>query len=123
MSSEISKQTEAVLLHHLQAFGAGDVDGILSDYTEDSILLIPDATARGPDEMRAVFTNFVTEIIPPGSDFQMSKQAVEGEVAYIVWSASSPNYDVPLGTDTFIVRDGKIMLQTFAGQIIPKNAS
>ena len=74
-------------------------------------------------QISAARSAVVTEIIPPGSDFQMSKQAVEGEVAYIVWSASSPKYDVPLGTDTFIVRDGKIMFQTFAGQIIPKNAS
>ena len=38
----------------------------------------------------------------------------------LVWSAASPTVSVPLGTDTFVVRDGKIVFQTFAGQIVPK---
>jgi hypothetical protein len=51
----------------------------------------------------------------------MLQQIVDGEHAYIFWKAESDNYDVPLGTDTFVIRDGKIVFQSFAGQIIPKN--
>jgi hypothetical protein len=50
----------------------------------------------------------------------MRRQEVHGEIAYIVWKADTPSLDVPLGTDTFVVRDGKIVVQTFAGQLIPK---
>ncbi len=122
MASALVKQTEAVLVHHLQAFGAGDVDEILKDYTEDSVLILPDATVRGFDGLRQAFTKFVTEILPAGSPFEMKKQEIVGDIAYIFWAASSAKYDVPLGTDTFVVKDGKIVVQTFAGQIIPKNA-
>ncbi len=122
MSSESAKQTEAVLLHHLQAFGAGDVEEILKDYTKDSVLILPDATVRGIDDLRQTFTMFVTEILPAGSPFELKKQEIEGDTAYIFWAANSAKYDVPLGTDTFVVKGGKIIVQTFAGQIIPKNA-
>jgi hypothetical protein len=36
---------------------------------------------------------------------------VEGDLGYITWSAGAA---LPLGTDTFLVRDGKIVAQTFA---------
>jgi len=36
---------------------------------------------------------------------------VEGEVGYIVWQAEP---GVRLATDTFLVRGGKIRIQTFA---------
>ncbi len=33
--------TEKVVAHHLKAFGDGDLEAILADYTEDSVLLTP----------------------------------------------------------------------------------
>ena len=36
-------------------------------------------------------------------------------MAYTIWTAESPFYSIPYGTDTFIVRNGKIVQQTFAG--------
>lgn len=113
-------QTEKTLIHHLQSIGEGDIDGILSDYTEDAILITPDGTLRGHDEIRPLFEKFVSDILPVGSDFEISQQIIEGEVAYIVWSAESPGYKIPIGTDTFVIRDGKIVVQTFAAQIEAK---
>lgn len=43
--------------------------------------------------------------------FELDKQEVNGELAYIVWHAGSV---IPLGTDTFIVQNGKIKYQTLA---------
>ncbi len=106
-------QTEATLLHHLTAFGGGDVNEILADYTEESVLITPDGASRGLAAIRPFF-EYCVDVLPPGSDFQMIKQVIEGEVAYIVWKAESAKVSVSLGTDTFIVRDGKIVLQTFA---------
>ena len=41
--------TTDVLEHHLQCFGAGDLDGILSDYAEDAVLFTPDGPLIGID--------------------------------------------------------------------------
>jgi hypothetical protein len=42
---------------------------------------------------------------------------VVGEVAYIVWHSVSQGAEVTLGTDTFVVKDGKIAVQTFAARV------
>jgi ketosteroid isomerase-like protein len=34
--------TESVLGHHLSSVGAGDVDAIMEDFTEDSVIFTPD---------------------------------------------------------------------------------
>ena len=113
--------TQEVLDHHLAAFGSGDVSQTLEDYTEQSILLEPNGTHRGLAELGAFFAGLFDGLFKPGSyDFEMDRSAVEGDVAYIVWHSTNEGANVSLGTDTFIVRDGKIAVQTFAGKIDEK---
>jgi hypothetical protein len=37
-----------------------------------------------------------------------------------LWTAETADNVYGLGTDTFIVQDGKIVVQSFAGKITPK---
>jgi hypothetical protein len=46
--------------------------------------------------------------------------AIRGEHAYSVWHGDSETYRLTFGTDTFVVRGGKIVFRSFAGQIEPK---
>jgi ketosteroid isomerase-like protein len=113
--------TQAVLNHHLAAFAAGDADEILNDYTDESVLITPDGTIRGRDALRSAFSGFFSGLFAPGTyDFVMDASHVDGEVAHIVWHASCASAEIPLGTDTFVVRDGKIAVQTFAAKIDQK---
>jgi len=50
----------------------------------------------------------------------MKQVSIEGDYAYIVWSADTPDNIYDFGSDTFVVKNGKIVAQTFAGKIIPK---
>jgi hypothetical protein len=86
------------------------------------VLFTPNGALHGHDEIRALFEAMVAGVLPPGSSFEMLQQIIEGEIAYIVWSAESASYNMPLGTDTFIIRDGKIQTQTFAAQMEVKPA-
>ncbi len=45
---------------------------------------------------------------------------VEGDYGYILWMAETADSVYELATDTFVVRDGKIVVQSFAGKITPK---
>ena len=108
-SAEISRQTEATLAHHLEAFGKGDVDDVLSDYTAESKLFTPEGVLEGAAAIRPLFEKFSAEMLPPGSEFKMVQQIVDGETAYIVWTAESEKLKFVLGTDTFLVHDGKIV--------------
>jgi ketosteroid isomerase-like protein len=116
----MSATTQQVLDHHLQCFGEGNLDGILEDYTAASLLFTPDGILRGPDEMRGLFEAFFAEFAKPGASFDMKKQIVEGETAYIVWSAETADNVYELGTDTFVVRDGKIIVQSFTAKVVSK---
>jgi ketosteroid isomerase-like protein len=42
---------ESILDHHLGAFGARDVDAILEDYTEDSVIIIPTSIIKSLDHI------------------------------------------------------------------------
>ena len=112
--------TKHVLDHHLKCFGEGDLTGILSDYAPGAVLFTPDGPLRGTDAMRPLFQAMFAEFAKPGAEFSMKQQAVEGDYAYILWTAETADNLYEVGTDTFVVRDGKIVAQSFAGKITPK---
>jgi len=117
----MAASTEEVLNHHLQAFGKGNLEAILAAYTEDSILCTQDGVLEGLDEIRPFFESFFTEFAKPGASFGMDRQTVRGELAFIAWHAETADRVIELGTDTFIVRDGKIVAQTFAAKTTAKS--
>jgi len=112
--------TKDVLDHHLKSFGEGDVAGILSDYAPEAILFTRDELLKGAEAMRPLFQALIDEFAKPGARFTLAQQSVEGDYAYIVWTAETADNVYELATDTFIVRDGKITAQSFAGKITPK---
>jgi len=112
--------TKDVIDHHLQSFGAGDLEGILSDYVPGAVLFTPNGPLRGVDELRPLFQAMIAEFAKPGAAFHLKQQFVEGDHAYILWTAETADNVYELGTDTFVVRDGKIVAQSFTGKITPK---
>ena len=104
--------TMATLTHHLESFGAKDVDAILSDFGENSVIFTPDGLVKRLGEIREFFNNLIGIVTPEFlSSMKMLRRDIDGEIAYLLWTAGDI---VPLGTDTLIVRDGKIVVQTFA---------
>ncbi|RVU36873.1 nuclear transport factor 2 family protein [Hwanghaeella grinnelliae] len=105
-----------VLNHHLGAFAKG-VDELMADYTDDSIIFSNVGTFRGRAEIRAFFENFLKSA-PDGlwEAFKITVTEVTNEVAYIAWEAKPW---VPLGTDTLVVSDGKIAVQTYTAYSAP----
>ena len=99
----------------MDVLGAGNVEETLRDYADDAVIITPDDFVRGPAALRRFFENSVANVLPPGSSIEVHQKVVAGEIAYIVWSAESVYYMIPLGTDTFIIRDGLIVGQTFTG--------
>jgi len=70
------------------------------------------ATIRGREAIRRFFAQLIGSL-PAGflESFKVHRQELAGDLGYIVWEASPW---VRLGTDTFLVKSGKIMMQTFA---------
>ena len=112
--------TKDVVERHLAYFYKGDINGILSDYAPGTVLFTPDGPLRGIPSIRPFFEALVAEFGKPGSTFSMKQQFVDGDHAYILWTAQTADNVYELGTDTFIIRDGKIVAQSFAGKITPR---
>ena len=115
--SALSKDSENVLLRHLHSFANNDLETLMSDYTEQSVLITHDQTYTGLQEIRAFFNELMDHFPAEDSDFKLDKLVVSDELVFIVWHATTPSLEVVLGTDTFLIKRGKINRQTFAGQM------
>jgi ketosteroid isomerase-like protein len=109
-----------VVEQHLRCFFSGDLEGILSDYAPGAIFFTPEGPLKGVDEIRPLFQAMIAEFGKPGATFSMKHQCVEGDYAYILWTAETADNVYELGTDTFVVRDGKIVAQSFTRKTMPK---
>jgi ketosteroid isomerase-like protein len=113
--------TRQVLEHHLAALAAGNLDDLLSDYTDGSTLIGPAGVVKGRQAIRPLFESSLASLFKPGTyQFTMDMLHVADDVAYIVWHANCVSADVVFGTDTFLIRDGKIAVQTFAAKVEAK---
>jgi ketosteroid isomerase-like protein len=112
--------TKDILDHHLKAFDQGDLNGVLSDYAPDAVFFAKDGALKGVDRIRPVFEALIAEFGKPGATFNMKQQLVEGDYAYILWTAETADNVYELATDTFVVRQGKIVAQSFTAKIVPK---
>jgi ketosteroid isomerase-like protein len=112
--------TESVLNHHLQCFAAGDLPGLLSDYAPGAVLFTPAGPLKGEAAIRPLFQGLIAEFSKPGAAFTLKQQFIEADHAYILWTAETEDNAYELGTDTFVVRDGKIVAQSFTSKMTPK---
>jgi len=119
MNTNTILSPEQVLQSHLQAIGSGNIDALMADYTEDSVFITPNGSFVGLDAIRREFTNLLAAF-PPGSTFNLMGQQVHQDTILLLWSGESDVLDIPFAVDTFVIKQGKILLQTFAGQMIPK---
>jgi len=81
--------TQDVLDHHLACFGRGDLDGILADYSSTAVTFTPDGPLKSPAAIRPLFQAIFTEFGKPGASFSMKQRSVDGDYAFIVWSAET----------------------------------
>jgi ketosteroid isomerase-like protein len=104
------KTTASVLQHHIQALLARQLDELLKDYCEESVVCTADNTAKGLKGIRAMFEGLVkafpAQIL---ANMKSVKQDINGEYAYVIWTMLPA---IKLGSDTFHVRDGKILMQS-----------
>jgi hypothetical protein len=109
-SAQVDAITQQVFDHHLGAFAQG-LDELLKDYDDASTIITPEKTWRGRAEIRAFFKGFLDNAAPGfWPAFRITSKSTAGEVAYLVWEAKPW---ITLATDTLVIKDGKIIVQTF----------
>ena len=108
-----SAATETVVRNHLQAFlEQKGVTAIVNDYDEDAHFYSEAKIYRGKHEIYGFFRDFIASLPADAINrFTLTSLRVAKDIAYITWSVGD---DIPMGTDTFVVNNGKIVSQTFA---------
>ena len=113
MEATKAMDTETVVRNHLRVFLENrGVDAILEDYHDEARFHGEDRVYRGKGEIAQFFAGFLGSL-PAGAlqRFSLRSLRVDGDLAFITWDVGR---DIPLGTDTFVVRGGRIVSQTFA---------
>ncbi|MEQ1588241.1 MAG: nuclear transport factor 2 family protein [Cyclobacteriaceae bacterium] len=108
-------KTKETLDHHWVAFQANDLEATMDDYTGESVLITPDRTYRGLTEIRENFVGAFAAFPKGSSTLVLEKSVVVNDVGYILWHAKTPAFTLSFATDTFIIQNGKIVHQTYAG--------
>jgi hypothetical protein len=78
-------------------------------------LLCEHGVLKGRGEVRISAKALADQL--PDAAFRFPVKAVDGEHALLHWSAQSSNARVDLGVDTFVIHDGRIVLQTVSYQL------
>ena len=117
-----SSVTETVVRNHLQAFlEQKGIAAIVNDYDENARFYSEAKIYQGKQEIHGFFSNFINSLPAGAIDrFSLRSLQVDGNIAYITWSVGA---DIPMGTDTFVVGNGKIVSQTFAMYAVPADGS
>jgi ketosteroid isomerase-like protein len=109
MEERMARTPQEVFEHHAGALIAGDLDGIVEDYSDDAIFITPAGTKRGKSGVREGFVQLLSDL--PSAEWNV-KPIFEDDVLFLEWSAESAATKADDGLDTFIFRDGLIRVQT-----------
>ncbi len=119
MEATTSRAPQEVFQHHVEALGAEDLEGIVSDYSEDALLITPDGALRGKEGVREGFVKLLDDL--PGASWDLPTQIFADDILLLEWTADSEKAKVEDGIDTFVFRDGLIRVQTIRYTLIPKD--
>jgi len=103
----------------LAAFQRGDVKTVIGMYRDDAVIITPDGSLKGA-AINAMMVALFEEFAQPGVTFELISRAAEGDVANFVWRARTNKTEYDFCAETYVLKDGKIAVQTFSGQMRPR---
>jgi ketosteroid isomerase-like protein len=101
---------QEVFQHHAEVLIGGDLEGIVSDYSDDAVFITPAGVKRGKDGVREGFTQLLKDV--PDAEWSVPTQFFEGDVLFIEWNATSAASRAMDGIDTFVFSADGIRVQT-----------
>ena len=106
------RTTRQVLDDHLERRCEGDLEGDLhANYADNLVVLSKDGIFRGKNGIRT--TARILEDNLPDATFRYDLLRVADQFALLSWSAKASNGSRTChGADSFVVRDGRIVVQT-----------
>jgi hypothetical protein len=119
--------SKAVLDHHVMAVKQGNVDMVMADYADDAVLITPHGIVPGQTDVSGndVFagkTNirkfFVVlgdkDHLPDVKSMEATFQTLGSDVTLMRWVQYKGTPKEVRGTDTWVIRNGKVIFQMVA---------
>ncbi len=111
MAERAESKVSDVVMHHIVALQSRQLEEVLSDYTEHSVVMAPERSFHGLAEIRAYWQAAIAATPPEMlAAIQPVRQDIHEDVAYVVWKAEP---FIKMATDTFLVKGGKILAHTY----------
>lgn len=107
-----------ILDHHVANMKAGNLDGVLSDYAPDAVvvtpagMITPDGVFVGP-ETRKLFSVLTDKDHLPGNKTMLTRyEKLSPDTTLMHWVQFKGTAKEVSGYDVFVVRGGKVAFQT-----------
>lgn len=104
------RTTTEVIHDHLSKRLGGDLEGDLQNYDPRIVQLTGSGVYRGHEGVRACAAE-LDRLIGSGT-FEYTQTVIEGDYAFLEWTADNEGSRVRDGADSFVVRDGMILMQS-----------
>jgi ketosteroid isomerase-like protein len=101
-----------IVARHNAAVAKSDVDAMMADYADDAIVLLEGKTVQGKTAIRTLFDRMFPKPVAGApatgaAAMTVTRKWSEGDVGFYTWER-----DAIHGTDEFVVRNGKIEIQS-----------
>jgi hypothetical protein len=105
------RSTTEVFDDHLKRRTAGDLEGDLEhNYAPDVVFLCEHGPMTGRDSVRESAEQLARQL--PDASFEYPVKHVKGEFVLLFWRADSSKARAEHGVDSFVIRDGRIVMQS-----------
>ena len=116
LSDAVPESPEAIVMHHLSALNSGDLDAAVAVYADSAIFITPDGETKGKTTIHKMLAGVLANVRGGGTGpralFDVKRKYFTKAIGYIVWTQNAGSPEEVQGSDTFVVRRGKIILQT-----------
>lgn len=100
-----------VLSDHLACRAMNDIEGDVSaNYDAAVVSLTPAGLLHGHDGVLRAAERLAADL--PDATFRYERTLCDGDVCFLKWTAEAPSGRVTAGADAFVIRDGRIIVQT-----------
>jgi hypothetical protein len=114
----MGRTAREVFEDHLRTSSEGTVEeDIDRNYATTVVILSRDGVRHGHDGLRRQAAELQRQL--PDCSFHYGVQLVEGEIAFLEWTAEADGARVRDGADSYCIRDGKIVAQTIHYTVEP----
>ena len=108
-----------IVNRHMAFANAGNIDGIVGDYADDGVAITAGKATAGKTALRAMFAGMLAPrpaaagvAAPPKAVMKNLKIWADGDVGFVAWEMNPGTPQAVKGTDSFLVRHGKILVQS-----------